>query len=211
MRKWYPAALIAMGLAASAVVYPRLPARVPIHWNLHGQVDGWAGPLRASVLLPTLSLAVWVLLVALPRIDPRRENYAKFRGSYDLVVAATVTLLVGVHMLVLAAGLGVSVPVMRIVPVAIGGLMLVLGNVLPRARPNWWFGIRTPWTLSNDRVWQRTHRVGGYLMMLSGAVLLVSALVPSSAARIAGVGGVLVASLVSYVYSYFAWKQETSQ
>lgn len=211
MRKWYPAALIAMGLAASAAVYRRLPARVPIHWNLHGQVDGWAGPLRASLLLPMLSLAVWMLLVALPRIDPRRENYAKFRGSYDLVVAATITLLVGVHMLVLAAGLGVSVPVMRIVPVAIGGLMLVLGNVLPRARPNWWFGIRTPWTLSNDRVWTRTHRVGGYLLAGAGVVLLVAAAFPGAWTFALGVAAAIAAGFGSLVYSYFAWKQESSQ
>jgi len=211
MRKWYPAALIAMAFGASAAVYTRLPARVPIHWDLHGHVDGWAGPLRAALLLPLLSLGVWLLLVALPRIDPRKENYAKFLGSYDLVIAATITLLVAVHMMVLAAGLGVSVPVARVAPVAIGALMVVLGNVLPRARPNWWFGIRTPWTLSNDRVWERTHRVGGYLMTLSGVVLILSALFAAPVARMAGIGAVLVASLVSYIYSYFAWKQETSR
>lgn len=211
MRKWYPAALIAMAFGASAAVYRRLPARVPIHWNLHGVVDGWAGPLRAALLLPSLSLGVWLLLVALPRIDPRRENYAKFRGSYDLVIAATITMLVALHVMVLAAGLGVSVPIARVTPVAIGALMVVLGNVLPRARPNWWFGIRTPWTLSNDRVWERTHRVGGYLMMLSGLVLILSALFAAPMVRIAGIGAVLVASLASYIYSYFAWKQETSR
>ena len=211
MRKWFPAALIAMAFGASAAVYKRLPARVPIHWNWHGQVDGWAGPLRAALLLPLVSLGVWLLMVALPRIDPRKENYAKFRGSYDLVIAATITLLVAVHLMVLTAGLGVSMPIARLAPVAIGALMLVLGNVLPRARPNWWFGIRTPWTLSNDRVWERTHRVGGYLMTLAGVAVIMSALFTAPVARVAGIGAVLVASLVSYIYSYFAWKQETSR
>jgi len=88
---------------------------------------------------------------------------------------------------------------------------IILGNVLPRARPNWWFGIRTPWTLSNDRVWVRTHRVGGYLLAGAGVVLLAGAALPGPWTFALGVVAAIAAGFGSLVYSYFAWKQESSQ
>jgi uncharacterized membrane protein len=90
-------------------------------------------------------------------------------------------------------------------------LFVVLGNALPRARQNWWFGIRTPWTLTNERVWTRTHRVAGYLLAASGAVLVLVALVPGRWPITLAIGSVIVASLGSIVYSFIAWKQETGK
>lgn len=211
MRKWLPLALVAADFAFAAAVYPHLPARVPSHWNLHGQVDAYSGRTSAALVLPALALAVWLLLRALPRIDPRRVNYAKFAGSYDAVVAAVVAMIVVIHLVVLGAGLGWPVPMDRVMPIALGALFVVIGNVLPRARSNWWFGIRTPWTLSNERVWERTHRVGGYLMFAAGLLCIAAGLLPGGGGLLVVVAAVLVASLGSTVYSYFAWKQETSR
>ena len=89
-------------------------------------------------------------------------------------------------------------------------MLIAIGNQLPRARPNWWFGIRTPWTLSNDRVWERTHRVGGYLMAAAGAAIIIGALVTKLAGPLIIVS-IAVAGLGSVLYSYVAWKQETSR
>ena len=89
-------------------------------------------------------------------------------------------------------------------------LLIVMGNVLPRARPNWMFGIRTPWTLSNDRVWERTHRVGGYLMLGAGVVILAAAVVaPGPVSVFLFLGAVTVSVAGSILYSYLAWRQET--
>jgi uncharacterized membrane protein len=124
------------------------------------------------------------------------------------------TTLAVLHVLMLGAGLGWPVSMERVTPLRVGGMFILLGNVLPRARPNWWFGIRTPWTLTNDRVWERTHRLGGYLFVGAGLLLVLAALLPGAMADVAVpviVGAVVVAAVVPLVYSYFAWKQERSK
>jgi uncharacterized membrane protein len=190
----------------SAAVYSRLPERVPTHWGPNG-VDGWSSRAAGALLMPTIALVSWLLLRWLPHIDPRRENYARFRGTYDAVVLALVGLLVALHVAMLGAALGWPVRVERLTPVAVGLLFVVIGNLLPRARSNWFFGIRTPWTLSSDRVWERTHRVSGYLMIGCGILIALTALAINwMGAIIVGVSIALV--IGTYGYSYLAWRSE---
>ena len=211
MRKWYPAALVVLTFAASLIVYPRLPERVPNHWNLHNQVNGYGPRWTVTFLFPLMLLALWGLMRFLPLIDPRRANYAKMQGTYDLVVNLSLTVLAVLHFVVLGAVMGAPVSMSRIIPAIIGVTMVILGNVLPRARPNWWFGIRTPWTLSNDRVWERTHHVGGYVMTVVGVLAILASVLDLTIASVAvGIAaGALGLGLIAY--SYFAWKQETSR
>jgi len=210
MRKWYPVFLIAVTAIASAIAYPRLPETVPSHWNLQGQVNGWQPRGRAAFLMPIVLLVLWGVMRGLPAIDPRRANYVKFQPTYDFVVNAVLTVLALIHLAVIGAALGAPISIHRLVPIAFGVMLIAIGNQLPRARPNWWFGIRTPWTLSNDRVWERTHRVGGYLMTAAGAAIIVGALVTKLAGPLIIVC-VAGAGLVSVIYSYVAWRQETSR
>ena len=212
MRKWLAPLCIVAGFVASAAVWARLPERLPIHWDAHGAVNGYGSRLAGAFMFPVVMLGAFLLLRVLPRIDPRRANYAKFADTYDLLVNSLVALFLVMHLALLANALGWPVSMERVAPVLIGLQFVILGNALPRARSNWWFGIRTPWTLSNDRVWTRTHRVGGYLLAAAGAVmLLVGAFVPTPFAFTLGIAVVVAASLGSVVYSYFAWKQETSK
>ncbi len=211
MRKWLPLIFIAADLVFVAVVYRHLPQRMPAHWNLGGHIDRYGSRFEGAFLIPLLAIGVWALLRALPTIDPRRQNYARFADTYDIAIAAVVGSLVVIHVGILGIALGWNISIQHVVPLGLGLLSVVLGNVMPRARPNWWFGIRTPWTLSNDRVWMRTHRVAGYLMTASGlACFLAAALEPPLAVAIVVV--VLIAApLAAAVYSYFAWKEETSR
>ena len=211
MRKWYPALLVVVTFAISFMVYPRLPDRVPTHWDIHNRVNGYGPRWVATFLVPVMLLAIWGLLRFLPRIDPHRANYAKMQGTYDLVVNLTLTLLAVVHFVVLGAVLGAPISIGRVVPAIVGVSLVIIGNVLPRARPNWWFGIRTPWTLSNDRVWERTHRVGGYVMMTIGALAILASVLGLTIAS-AAVGLAAGATGLGLIaYSYFVWKQETSR
>jgi uncharacterized membrane protein len=152
-----------------------------------------------------------LILPRLPAIDPRRDNYDKFRPSYDLVVNASMTVMALMHVATLGAGMGWPVPVVMVAPVMIGVLFVVLGNVMPRARSNWMFGIRTPWTLTNDRVWERTHRVGGMTFVGAGLLLIVSAFLRPTAMVAVLITASVLASVIPITYSYFAWRQETSR
>lgn len=209
MRKYIPLAFIAGAYIFSATVYSRLPDRVATHWNIHGQVDGWMSRPWSTLLLPTIALAVWALLVWLPSIDPKHENYAKFRDTYDLVVAVVIGFMVSIHVLILGVSIGWPIPINRVVPLGVGLLFVVIGNALPRARPNWFFGIRTPWTLSNDRVWERTHRVGGYVMIAAGIVTMASAALTPFWSFWVLMAAALMMAITTIGYSYIVWRQET--
>lgn len=206
---WYSAFVVAAAVAMSAAAYPQLPERLPVHWGVSGEPDRWGTRFEGAVLLPLLMLGAWAVLRVLPRIDPRSLNYAKMQATYDFVINATLTLLLAVHAMVLATGLGYAVPVGRLTPVLIGALFVALGNVLPRARPNWWFGIRTPWTLTSDRVWARTHRVGGYAMTAAGIVILAGAALPGIWPFAIFIVAAAVAAIGPIVYSYIIWREET--
>lgn len=209
MRKWYPAVIVAAAVAASAIAYARLPERVPVHWNAAGEVDRYGSRLEGVLIMPVVMLGIALLIPALPKIDPRRANYAKFQPTYHLVMNATLTFLLGVHLTILAATLGLPVDIGRLVPIGVGLLLILLGNVLPRTRPNWMFGIRTPWTLSSDRVWVRTHRVGGYLMLGAGLVATAVGLLAAGPRGIqVMIAAVMAAAFGSVAYSYVAWRQE---
>ncbi len=212
MRKWYPVAVVLAAFGASAVAFSRLPEQVPVHWDAAGDVNRYGSRLEGTLLLPVVILLIALLIPALPRIDPRKANYEKFRPTYHLVMNATLTFMLGVHLVALGTALGFNLPMERLLSVGTGILFIILGNTLPRARPTWMFGIRTPWTLSNDRVWERTHRVGGYLMFAAGLVIIVSAFLATGGLSIGLlIGSVIVASLGSVFYSYIAWRQETGK
>ena len=209
--RWLPGLCVAAAFALTAATWRRLPDEMPIHWDIHGQPNGWGGRAAGALLLPTMALALWGIMTVLPSLDPRRANYPKFQSSYDLVIAATVGTLLLLHVAIVGNALGWPISIMRVAPLGMGILFLVLGNVLPRARPNWWFGIRTPWTLTSDRVWTRTHRVGGRLLVGAGLVAFVAALAPGTSSLLLAIASATAAALGSVVYSYVAWRQETSR
>src|SRR5205823_14905294 len=122
--------------------------------------------------------------------------------TFEIVLNTIVTVVLAIHFIVLASALGMPLKMNHVITLAAGLAIAVVGNLLPRSRPNWWFGIRTPWTLSNDRVWDRTHRLGGYVMMVSGLALAFGSLLPVNVTPplIAIVLTVLV--VWSLVYSY---------
>jgi uncharacterized membrane protein len=211
MRKWLAPGIILLTIAFTVSVYSSLPDRMPVQWGIRGNVNRYGSRAEAAFLMPIVMIGLLLLLRVLPRIDPRRGNYAKFGDTYDLLVNSLIGLFAVMHVALLGTALGWPISMERLVPALVGLQFLILGNALPRARPNWWFGIRTPWTLSNDRVWMRTHRVGGYLLAAAGIVLLVAAAMPGAWSVALGITAVGAAAFGSFIYSYFAWKQETSK
>jgi uncharacterized membrane protein len=197
-------------VAFSAYVYPMLPEQVPSHWGINGQVDGYSPRLVAATFAPLLALLLVVLREVLPRFDPHRARYNEFRGTYELIWNAIVLFIVAIHGITLGYAIGWPINVATVVQISVGLLFVVLGNELGRLRPNWFMGVRTPWTLANEEVWRRTHRATGRLMVGLG---LIMALVVPFLPGILGFAVIISAALGFAVfalgYSYLLWRQIT--
>ena len=210
MRKWIPLLIIAAALIASAMFYPDLPERMPTHWNLEGEIDGWSNRAWGAWMIPLMIAFIWLLMRVLPSIDPRGSNYVKLGGAFEGIMLSVMLFMLAVHAVMLRAALGYPMATDRVIPLGVGLLFVVTGNLFPRARPNWFVGIRTPWTLSSDRVWEKTHRLGGRLFVLGGLLIAASALTSASWGRRVFVAVAVVCSITVVVYSYIEWRREKS-
>jgi uncharacterized membrane protein len=208
MRKWIPLVFIAAMLVFSAAVYRRLPDPMVIHWNAAGEPDGYGSRLFGTFLLPAVILFVWGLLLVIPKVDPRRANIEQFRDAYDTLIIAVVGVTCLLQVAILGSALGWPIQVGRLVPIAIGGLFVVLGVLLPRFRSNFFLGIRTPWTLSSETVWARTHRVGGVVMAAVGLLLVIAGIMGTPSWFYVAIGGAMALVVFVLVYSYMAWRAE---
>jgi uncharacterized membrane protein len=196
--------LWAVGLGA----LPYLPNPSPIHWNAAGEVDGYGSPLVAALLTPAIGALLVGLAPLLPRLDPRGRNYTEFRGTYELIMNGLLLFLTALQLVTIAFALGWPVSVPRVIGVGVGLLFALIGNELGRVQPNYFVGVRTPWTLADPEVWRRTHRVGGRVFAGVGVLIAVSSLLlplpPLAALVIAGAIGVTV---FLFGYSYWVWRR----
>lgn len=206
--RWFGLVIAALAIALSIWAYPSLPPTVATHWNLRGTPDGFSSRFWAVAFGPLLILGMTLLFNVLPKVDPRRENYARFLGTYWLFANAVIVFMLLAHALVVATGLGYSVKIDRLMPLGVGLLFVVIGNYLTRVEPNWFIGIRTPWTLSSDTVWRKTHRTGGWLMVIGGLALAAGAFLPRAALLPLLIGTIVVVAVIPIVQSYVLWKRE---
>ncbi len=206
--RWFGLVVTALAAAVSVWAYPRLPETVATHWNLQGTPDGYSSRLWAVAMMPLLTLGLWGLFNVLPKVDPRHENYAKFLDSYWLIANAVLVFTGVADVLILANGLGYTVQVDRLLPLGVGLLFAFLGNYLTRVEPNWFVGVRTPWTLSSDTVWRKVHRTAGSLFVLGGLVIAAGAFGPRGVFTPLFVATVIVVAGIPVVQSYILWKRE---
>lgn len=196
-------AAVVLSAAASILAYPLLPARVAIHWNLAGEPDGYSGRLFAAAFAPAISAGLLMLLLFLPKFEPKRNSIRKNLGYYSLLAAGLSLFFLGIHLLVLLNGLGADLPVGGLVIFLIGALFILLGRILPGIEPNYFIGLRTPWTLESPAVWRATHRAGGTVFTLLGILAMAAGLFNSGlliflAATLAGTAGLLVQSYLLF-------------
>lgn len=206
--RWLGFVVVALALIASVVAYPHLPERIVTHWNARGQADGYSSRAFGAFVTPAGILVMAVVVQVLPVIDPRRANYAKFSDTYWLLVNGILVFMGLVHLALLGSGAGLPVPIQPLVRVGIGVLFVVLGNHLGRVQPNWFLGIRTPWTLSSDVVWRKTHRLAAWTFVGGGLVFAASAFVPLARSYALLGTTIAIAVLAPVVYSLYLWKRE---
>lgn len=206
--RWFGLLVALAAVAATWYAWDQLPPHMATHWDASGHVNGYSSRAFGAFFAPGLIVGLTLLFQVLPSLDPRKANYAKFADTYWLL-ANCVLLFVGVvHVMVLLNGMGQPVAMTRVVPLGLGILFIALGNVLPRVEPNWFVGIRTPWTLSSDTVWRKTHRTGGWTFFLGGCALIIEGVTPLGNLWPLMLLTIAAAALIPVVQSYVLWKGE---
>ncbi len=161
--------LIALAWAVSAWVYPGLPATVPTHWNYRGEVDGHGPRWVGAFLMPTILIGLLVMFRVLPVLSPHQFSIDRFEETYRAITVLTVGLLTYLHLVILAATAGWQLPLSNLLMAGVFGFLGLMGGFLGRVRRNFFIGIRVPWTLASERVWDDTHRLASKLWMVGGA------------------------------------------
>jgi uncharacterized membrane protein len=170
------ATVIAM-VGASAWALTRLSgAPIPKHWTIDGRPDGYGSPAVVLFVLPVMAILISLLFIALPSMMPPRGELNRSHRPYVVVWQGVLGLLLVLHLTMIASALGAPVDVLRIALISAGVLLALSGNVLPKVRFNYVMGVRTPWTLADERVWDRTHRVAGVGLVAAGACAVLGAL-----------------------------------
>lgn len=167
-------------IIAAFILYPRLPEQVPSHWNAAGEIDGYMGRLGGAFLMPMIMLGLFIMLRIIPKIDPKKANYLKMGKAYSSVVFAIILFMGAMYVGTIAAVYGYKMAVPRVAMTGIGLLLIIIGNYMGKIKFNYTFGIRTPWTLANEEVWYKTHRVMAPLWVVGGVILLPVSFLPSN-------------------------------
>lgn len=192
--------------------------RYPIHWNMQGVADGFASKnavLGVLMIIPITQIFITAMLWFIPKIEPLRQNFEQSRLAYNLIWIVTIAFITATGLMIVlmyhdGGRISTEAPLKWIA----GGLSLLflfIGNVLGKVRQNYMLGIRTPWTLSSELSWERTHRIGGRLLVLSGAIgILLAIFLPKLAFPVV-ITAILSTVLFSCVYSYLIWKNDPNK
>lgn len=204
-------AILGSMLAAStfALMQVSPDARIAIHFGIDGQPDGFAGPWVAFLSLPAIAAFVTALFALLPRMEPRAGNLARSGKAYTATWSAVALMLAACHALLIAHALGYAADVPRLVTAMLGLFLIATGNVAAKTRSMLLFGVRTPWTLADERVWQRTHRLYGWGSVCLGLALVGLALGAAAPLVLATATllGLAILMGTTFGYSYWVWRQ----
>jgi uncharacterized membrane protein len=204
--------LIAIAIIAGAVFWNRLPDQIASHWNANDEVNGYMPKFWGVSLMPLITLGMLALFLIVPSIDPLKANIAKFRESFNLFIVLIIAFMLYIHGLTLAWSLGYQDFKMSTAMLPfMGVLFIAVGFMLRKAKRNFFIGIRTPWTLSSDSVWDKTHQLGAILFMASGVFAIIGGFFGGMTAFWLMFVPLIGSSLFLVIYSYVLYRQETRE
>ena len=188
------------------ILSPGLPDPMATHWNELGQPDGYGSRFMGLWFLPLMTVGLTLLLLGIPYIDPLKKNIDKFRNEYYTFILLFVFFFFYLHVVSLLVNLGLQINLVTLMIPGFAGFFYYCGVMIEKAKRNYFIGIRTPWTLSNDVVWDETHRMGGKAFKIAGILSLIGVIFPKIAIW-AMLVPVLLVSVFIVVYSYVFYRK----
>lgn len=199
-------AVVLVSLFIGIYIYPMMPERMASHWNAQDQVDGYMGRFWGVFLMPLVTLLLWALFIIIPKIDPLKKNIETFRSYFDGFIIMIAVFFIYIYALTILWNLGHRFRMGQLMAPALAVLFYYCGVLIQHAKRNWFIGIRTPWTLSSDKVWESTHQLGAKLFKVSAIIILLAAVFPDYAVWLI-LAPVLFATIVTVVYSYLEYRK----
>jgi uncharacterized membrane protein len=190
-------------------IAPTMPDRVPTHWNIRGEVDGWGTKYINLFLMPSVALVFYFLMSFLPAIDPLRKNYEKFAKPYLYFKVFLTFFFIYLEIFFIYSSIKFTPPqgsLMFALPFSL--LLCFIGWLLPQLKRNFFIGIKTPWTLVSDLNWKKTHDFGGKAFLLAGVMSLVAAFFGSVASFVVLIASIIVVTIATLAYSYLEYRKE---
>lgn len=203
-----PFLILFLTVILSFWAYPLLPDSVVSHWNFYGQADGWSSREFHVLFFPGILFFLYLMFNLLPKFDPRSERYQEFTGVYLIMRNAMLLILFLVFVVATFSNLGYNINIGVTVSGAIGLLMIILGNYFGKLKRNYFVGIKNPWTLASENVWNKTHRLGSRLFIIWGFGLIISPWLDSMIAFIIFIGGLIIMLSWLMIYSYVLYTKE---
>ena len=192
---------------ASFYFYTVLPNTIITHWNAAGQPNGYMPKLLGNFLIPITTALLLLLLVFLPKLDPLKKNYKKFITYYDSFILIFTLFMSFIYIISTLWNLGIQIPINSTILPAVGFLFIYIGIILRYVKQNWFIGIKTPWTLSNKKVWDKTHQLGSTLFIISGIIVIGGVLFPPQYLILFILVPILLSAIFLFIYSYILYKK----
>ena len=203
--------LLAITLGYIIYIYPSLPDLIPTHWGTSGEADRYNDKSYVFLFFAII-VGINVLMPVVAKIDPRKDNYLRFGKSFNIFRIAITLLFMGVTFISTQAALSNlsdSFSVDKLVPALIGVLFIVIGNYMPKFKHNYTMGIKTPWTLADEDVWNKTHRVSGPIWIIGGALMILNGfLVPDSFTIYVIITTISIMVILPFAYSYVIYRKK---
>jgi len=201
---------IILSFLLSIYFYPKLPESIASHWNMFGEADGYTSRIWGVLLMPIILVITLVLFILIPKIDPLRANIEKFRKYYDEFMVVVVLFFLYTHLLILLWNIGIQFNMVQLLAPAFAVLLYYSAVATENAKRNWFIGIQTPWTLSSEKVWNKTHKLGGKLLKLAALISLLGVFIPSYAALLILIPIIIITVYVIF-YSYVEYQKEAKR
>lgn len=175
-----PILLIVFSIISSFYFFQQMPEKIPIHWNFKGEIDNWGSSLSHVLTINLVMIGMYLLFLLLPYIDPRRERYGQFKKVYHIFKNILLLFFAVIFFITNLSAIGYNINISTYIPLLVGILFIVIGNYMPKIKMNWFMGIRTPWTLSSEETWDKTHQLGKKLFMFSGLLIAIQGFLPEN-------------------------------
>lgn len=204
----FPLSILLLAILISILSYNQLPEQIVSHWNLAGEADGWSSKKFHAIFFPALLIFIYLLMNILPKIDPNKKRYAEFQKVYltlrNIILLSLFIIFTGATL----SNLGYNINIGILASTTIAILFIILGNYLGKLKRNWFIGIKTPWTISSENSWNKTHRLGGKLFVALGLITLFLPLLSAQATFWFMIGGSFALIITVTIYSYIIYRKD---